>query len=86
MISVFHRLLYAWSVPMVYLPVTFFFFSRKNNAFLPERVEAHYFSLSLMSNFKEICTVPTDFGVSFSKFKSEKTGLTVVLADVEGLQ
>ncbi|KAI9276163.1 Metalloenzyme, LuxS/M16 peptidase-like protein [Sporodiniella umbellata] len=36
-----------------------------------------------MSNFKEICAVPTDFGVSFTKFKSDKTGLTVVLADVE---
>lgn len=37
-----------------------------------------------MSNYKEICTVPTKFGVTFTKFKSEKTGLTVVLADVEG--
>ncbi|KAI7895483.1 Metalloenzyme, LuxS/M16 peptidase-like protein [Mucor mucedo] len=36
-----------------------------------------------MSNFKEICTVPTDFGVTFTKFKSEKTGLTVMLADIE---
>lgn len=37
-----------------------------------------------MTNFKEVCTVPTDFGVSFTKFKSEKTGLTVILADIEG--
>jgi hypothetical protein len=37
-----------------------------------------------MSNYKEICTVPTDFGVTFTKFKSEKTGLTVMLADIEG--
>ncbi|KAG2229893.1 Metalloenzyme, LuxS/M16 peptidase-like protein [Thamnidium elegans] len=36
-----------------------------------------------MTNFKEVCTVPTDFGVSFTKFKSEKTGLTVILADIE---
>lgn len=37
-----------------------------------------------MNNYKEICTVPTKFGVTFTKFKSEKTGLTVILADVEG--
>jgi hypothetical protein len=37
-----------------------------------------------MSNFKEVCTVPTDFGVTFTKFKSDKTGLTVMLADIEG--
>lgn len=37
-----------------------------------------------MSHFKEICTVPTDFGVTFTKFKSDKTGLTVMLADIEG--
>lgn len=37
-----------------------------------------------MSNYKEVCTVPTDFGVTFTKFKSEKTGLTVMLADIEG--
>ncbi|KAK4519276.1 uncharacterized protein ATC70_009508 [Mucor velutinosus] len=36
-----------------------------------------------MSNYKEICTVPTDFGVTFTKLKSEKTGLTVMLADIE---
>ncbi|CEG84256.1 Putative Cytoplasmic protein [Rhizopus microsporus] len=36
-----------------------------------------------MSSFKEICTVPTNFGVTFTKLKSDKTGLTVVLADVE---
>ncbi|KAI9473757.1 MAG: Metalloenzyme, LuxS/M16 peptidase-like protein [Benjaminiella poitrasii] len=36
-----------------------------------------------MSNFKEICTVPTDFGVTFTKLKSDKTGLTVMLADIE---
>lgn len=36
-----------------------------------------------MSNFKEVCTVPTDFGVTFTKFKSEKTGLTVILADID---
>jgi hypothetical protein len=39
-----------------------------------------------MSNFKEVCTVPTDFGVTFTKLKSEKTGLTVMLADIEGLK
>jgi len=37
-----------------------------------------------MSNYKEVCTVPTDFGVTFTKLKSEKTGLTVMLADIEG--
>jgi hypothetical protein len=37
-----------------------------------------------MSNFEEVCTVPTDFGVSFTKLKSKKTGLTVMLADIEG--
>lgn len=37
-----------------------------------------------MSNYKEICTVPTDFGVTFTKLKSDKTGLTVMLADIEG--
>ncbi|KAI8972685.1 Metalloenzyme, LuxS/M16 peptidase-like protein [Pilobolus umbonatus] len=36
-----------------------------------------------MSYFKEICKVNTDFGVIFTKFKSEKTGLTVMLADIE---
>ncbi|CEP07102.1 hypothetical protein [Parasitella parasitica] len=36
-----------------------------------------------MSNFKQVCTVPTDFGVTFTKLKSEKTGLTVMLADIE---
>lgn len=36
-----------------------------------------------MSNYKEVCTVPTDFGVTFTKFKSDKTGLTVMLADIE---
>ncbi|KAI7904653.1 Metalloenzyme, LuxS/M16 peptidase-like protein [Cokeromyces recurvatus] len=36
-----------------------------------------------MSNYKEVCTVPTDFGVTFTKLKSEKTGLTVMLADIE---
>lgn len=38
-----------------------------------------------MSNFKQVCTVPTDFGVTFTKFKSDKTGLTVMLADIEGI-
>lgn len=37
-----------------------------------------------MSNYKEVCTVPTDFGVTFTKLKSDKTGLTVMLADIEG--
>ncbi|KAI8973781.1 Metalloenzyme, LuxS/M16 peptidase-like protein [Mycotypha africana] len=36
-----------------------------------------------MTNFEEVCTVPTEFGVTFTKLKSEKTGLTVMLADIE---
>lgn len=43
-----------------------------------------FFYQSFMSNFKEVCIVPTDFGVSFTKLKSERTGLTVMLADIEG--
>ncbi|KAI8097852.1 Metalloenzyme, LuxS/M16 peptidase-like protein [Gilbertella persicaria] len=37
-----------------------------------------------MTNFKEVCTVPTDFGVTFTKLRSDKIGLTVMLADIEG--
>ncbi|KAI8327052.1 Metalloenzyme, LuxS/M16 peptidase-like protein [Choanephora cucurbitarum] len=37
-----------------------------------------------MSNFKEVCVISTDFGVNFTKLKSERTGLTVMLADIEG--
>ncbi|ORX55668.1 hypothetical protein DM01DRAFT_1335062 [Hesseltinella vesiculosa] len=35
------------------------------------------------SHFQVVCKVPTDYGVTFTKYKSSKTGLTVVLADIE---
>ncbi|KAI9272698.1 Metalloenzyme, LuxS/M16 peptidase-like protein [Phascolomyces articulosus] len=35
------------------------------------------------SNYEKICTVPTDYGITFTKYKSTKTGLTVALADIE---
>lgn len=57
----------------------------ENARFMEAEKIALFFSLNIiMSNFKEICTVPTDFGVTFTKFKSDKTGLTVMLADIEG--
>ncbi|KAI7861631.1 Metalloenzyme, LuxS/M16 peptidase-like protein [Spinellus fusiger] len=37
-----------------------------------------------MSHFKILCQVPSDHGATFTKYKSEKTGLTVVLCDIEG--
>lgn len=67
---------------MTALALSFFLFSqRKKRAF--QKIKKLTSSLN-MTNFKEVCTVPTDFGVSFTKFKSEKTGLTVILADIEG--
>lgn len=36
------------------------------------------------SNFQQLCKVPTDYGITFTKYKSSKTGLTVAIADIEG--
>ncbi|KAI9030874.1 Metalloenzyme, LuxS/M16 peptidase-like protein [Phycomyces nitens] len=36
-----------------------------------------------MGNFELICKVPTDYGATYTKYKSTKTGLTVVLSDIE---
>lgn len=36
------------------------------------------------SNFEKVCTVLTDYGVTFTKYISKKTGLKVALADIEG--
>ena len=38
----------------------------------------------MASNYEKICNVPTDYGITFTKYKSNKTGLTVALADIEG--
>ncbi|KAI9309061.1 Metalloenzyme, LuxS/M16 peptidase-like protein [Cunninghamella echinulata] len=35
------------------------------------------------SNFEKVCKVSTDYGVTFTKYVSKKTGLTVALADIE---
>ncbi|KAI8369556.1 Metalloenzyme, LuxS/M16 peptidase-like protein [Radiomyces spectabilis] len=35
------------------------------------------------STFEKICSIPTDYDITFIKYKSRKTGLTVVLADIE---
>ncbi|KAI8137402.1 Metalloenzyme, LuxS/M16 peptidase-like protein [Fennellomyces sp. T-0311] len=35
------------------------------------------------SNYKKICQVPTDYGITFTKYKSSETGLTVAIADIE---
>ncbi|CDS09692.1 hypothetical protein LRAMOSA02369 [Lichtheimia ramosa] len=35
------------------------------------------------SNFQQLCKVPTDYGITFTKYKSSKTGLTVAIADIE---
>ncbi|KAI7848898.1 Metalloenzyme, LuxS/M16 peptidase-like protein [Circinella umbellata] len=37
----------------------------------------------MANNFEKICNVPTDYGITFTKYKSNKTGLTVALADIE---
>ena len=39
----------------------------------------------MASNYEKICNVPTDYGITFTKYKSNKTGLTVALADIEGI-
>ena len=36
------------------------------------------------SNFQQLCKIPTDYGITFTKYKSSKTGLTVAIADIEG--
>jgi hypothetical protein len=36
------------------------------------------------SNFKEIRQIDTDYGIKITKFKSDKTGLTIVHADIDG--
>lgn len=38
------------------------------------------------TNFVPICEIPTDYGITFTKYKSTKTGLTVMLADIEGIK
>ncbi|CAO3618389.1 unnamed protein product [Cunninghamella blakesleeana] len=35
------------------------------------------------SNFEKVCTVTTEYGVTFTKYISKKTGLKVALADIE---
>lgn len=36
------------------------------------------------SNFKEIRQIDTEYGIKVTKFKSVKTGLTIVHADIDG--
>lgn len=51
----------------------------------------HFFVMSLKnptngytSNFKEIRHIDTEYGIKVTKFKSVKTGLTIVHADIDG--
>jgi hypothetical protein len=36
------------------------------------------------SNFQEIRQIDTEYGIKVTKFKSVKTGLTIVHADIDG--